>query len=209
MATFDSEDFKALDEELSGSDSEDDSQDDHLQSNDPLTLPDSSSSQDINSNLSEAMRALTPSDPPRTPRSGNFNSDLERHFTTIYPFRTSLMSYLNRLDFKNFQLAGIRTPVSQKFQRQYLIPSNCDSIELFMPDNTQTNSGFTSVACTNTTRTVDKIMACHGNIHDGYGMRGRQERWVEPAGRLKHVHGSQYRMKKSAMNEGGDRKSVV
>ncbi|MCJ1428512.1 hypothetical protein MMC29_006422 [Sticta canariensis] len=200
MAPFDSEDFEPLDEEHSGSGSEDDSKDDHLQSNDPLTLPDSPSSQYINPNLSEDNKALTLSDPPMTQ---NFNSDLERHFTTIYPFRISLMLSLNRLDFKNIQLAGIRTPVSRELQREYLIPSECDSIEVVIDAKAQPKPTFTLVACTNTTRTVDEIMACYGNIHDGYGVRGRQEKWIEPASHLKHAHGSRCRMEKASMNEGG------
>lgn len=201
MATSDSEDFEALDEKLSGSNSEDGSQDDDLQSNDPVTLPDSSSSQYINPNLSEDNKALTLSDPPT---SQNFNSDLERHFSTVYPFRTALLSCLNRLDFKNFQLAGTRTPVSQELRREYLIPSKCDSVEIVIDVHSQTTPTFTQVACTNTTRTVGEIMACHGNIHDGYGLRGRQERWVEPASHLKHVHDSPCRMIQATMNQGGN-----
>lgn len=80
MATSDSEDYETLDKELFGSDPEDDSQDDDPQSNNPLSLSDSLRSQYIISNLSEDMKTLTLSNPPR---SGNFNQDLSEDLNAL------------------------------------------------------------------------------------------------------------------------------
>lgn len=48
----------------------------------------------------------------------DITSTFEQCFTSIYPFQTSILSDLNRLDFKNLQLAGVRTPVSQNIKEK-------------------------------------------------------------------------------------------
>ncbi|MCJ1462917.1 hypothetical protein MMC07_001521 [Pseudocyphellaria aurata] len=109
-------------------------------------------------------------------------SALERRVTNQYPVLISVLPNLNRMDFRNLQLAGIRTPVSEEVQRQYLIPSKCDEKLVIV--------GMKTVTCTNTTRTVREIKACHGIHHDGFGVRSRQARWIEPTRLFKHAHKS-------------------
>lgn len=53
-----------------------------------------------------------------SPEGQDSRSDFEHYFTTVYSFQTSVMSNLNRLDFKNLQLAGVRTPISQQVQQK-------------------------------------------------------------------------------------------
>lgn len=122
-------------------------------------------------------------------------SRFERCFATIYPSLTSLMSKLNRLDFKNLQLAGFRALISREIQKKYLIPSKCDE-KLLLP-------GFSPGACSNTTQTVHEIKACHGMHHDGWGLRGRQEKWMEPTKLFKHVPKSNALVQTSKENDGG------
>lgn len=114
-------------------------------------------------------------DPPQSQRP---MSGLESRVTNQYPVLISVLPNLNRMDFKNLQLAGIRTPVSEEVQRQYLIPSKCDEKMVIV--------GMNTVTCTNTTQTVREIKACQGIHHDGFGMRGRHEKWIEPARLFKH-----------------------
>lgn len=95
-------------------------------------------------------------------------STFEWCFTTMYPVQASIMSNLNRLDFKNLLLAGIRTPISQELRRKHLIPSKCDEL---IPG--------TRTACSNTTQNVDEIKICHGWHYD----------WNEQ-GLCKHAPGS-------------------
>lgn len=115
------------------------------------------------------------------PPQGQSISDFERSFSTSYPIQCSLLSNLNRLDFKHLQLAGIRTPVGRGMRRKYLVPSRCDEMMLTRPGSTD------PVRCPNTSRTMDEIMTCHGTHHDGWGPRGRAEKWIEPRTLFKHV----------------------
>lgn len=125
----------------------------------------------------------------------NLASTFERLFTTIYPFQSGVMSNLSRLEFKNLLLAGVRTPISHQLQKKHLIPSKCDEV--------LTIAGIGPVTCPNTTQTVDEIKACHGMHHDGWGLRGRQETWIEPMRLFKHVRGSTALVMTSNDNEGG------
>lgn len=130
------------------------------------------------------------------PQQGqNCTSWFEHHLTTSYEFQKSVLSHLNRLDFKHLQLAGIRTPVSLELQKKFLIPSRCDEV-LRLPHMTH------PVACGNTTQTVREIKACTGIHHDGWGLRGRREQWAEPQRLLKHVRGTDFLVKSSKTNEG-------
>lgn len=114
----------------------------------------------------------------------------------MYPFQASVMSNLNRLDFRNLQLAGIRTPISQQLQRKHLISSKCDEKLVNVP-------GSNPVACSNITKTVDEIKTCHGRHHDGLGLRGRQQKWREPECLYKHFPESDGLVRTSNENEGG------
>ncbi|MCJ1264849.1 hypothetical protein MMC22_004724 [Lobaria immixta] len=119
-------------------------------------------------------------------------SSLVLHFSTVKPFQEAVMLKLNRLDFKNLRLAGIRTPISQKLLRLYLIPSKCD----------ETLPGTRST-CPNTTRTVDEVKSCHGLQRDDLGSQNPKERWIEPPRLFKHVHGSNRLVQTSHVNEEG------
>lgn len=112
----------------------------------------------------------------------NPRGSLERCLTISYAIQTSVMSNLNRLDFKNLLLAGLRTPISLETRRKFLIPSKCDV--------TLEHSDIIST-CSNTTRTLDEIKACHGTHRDGYlDLQSRRERWIGLIRLLKHVRGS-------------------
>lgn len=111
--------------------------------------------------------------PPTVVHPAQGQSRLDRYLTTSYPIQESVLSNLNRLDFRNLQLAGIRTPISRQVQRQHLIPSKCNEKVRIFPATDE-------VACHNTTQTVDEIKVCHGKFHDGHGIRGRRDRWEEP-----------------------------
>lgn len=93
------------------------------------------------------------------PPHGQYSAtNFERCFTTMYPFQSSVMMNLDRSDFRNLRLAGVRTPISPQIQRTYLIPTNCDEWHMI--------SGIQWVDCPNTTKTVDEIKACHGVHRD-------------------------------------------
>lgn len=173
-----------------GNDSLDNNMQDGPQKNDPLGSDPQVDPQD--GAQSQNNDALTVFDSAKVQDS---TSRFERCLTTIYPSLTSVMSNLNRLDFKNLQLAGFRTPISRELQKKHLIPSKCDE-KLLLP-------GFNPEACSNTTQTVYEIKACHGMHHDGWGLRGRQEKWIEPTNLFKHVPKSNTIVQTSKENEEG------
>ncbi|MCJ1427969.1 hypothetical protein MMC29_005876 [Sticta canariensis] len=140
---------------------------------------------------------------PIVPQGPDLTSYFERCFTTVYPFQRTLILYLNRLDFKNLLLAGINISLSRQIQNRYLIPSKCDETTSVPNVNFPFNPGFRTVPCLNTTRTVHQIKACHGKHHDGFGPRGRQEKWNEPSRLLKHVRDSDARVETTDDNQGG------
>lgn len=122
-------------------------------------------------------------------------SSFESYFTFEYPFQESVMSYLNRLDFNNLQLSGLRTPISQELRRNHLVPSKCDEV-LIIP-------GINPKTCSNTTQTVDEIRTCHGRHRDGPDLQGIQERWIEPPCLFKHVRDSDSFVQTPHDDEGG------
>lgn len=156
--------------------------------NNPL----SNDPQDDQQDASQNNNAPTINYPPQ---GQDATPDFECCFTTMYPFQESVMSNLNRLDFRHLQLAGIQTPISQQLQKKHLILSKCDET-LVIP-------GISPVTCSNTTQTVGEIKACHGLHHDGWGLRGRQEKWIEPTRLLKHVPKSDSLVQRSSENEEG------
>ena len=109
-----------------------------------------------------------------TPQNQGRLSAFEYSSTTLVPSRTSVIWNLN-LDFPNLRLADVRTPIDQHFQIQHLTPRRCNEYTLDM--------GW----CSNTTETVDEIRPCHGRHHDGLGLRGRLDQWIEPKNLYKHV----------------------
>lgn len=111
-----------------------------------------------------------------SPQVQNSALSLEYCLSTSYPILTSVMSNLNRMDFKNLQLAGLHTPISQEARMKHLVPSMC-------------NDGFME-NCKNTTRKIDEIRTCHGRHRDGQDYRGHREKWVEPPYLFKHVRGT-------------------
>lgn len=123
------------------------------------------------------------------------NWNLESIFTASYSIFTSVLTYLNRLDVKNLQLAGLRTPISREVRRKYLIPSQCDEV-LHIP-------GVNPTKCTNTTQNVDEIRTCHGWQKDGWDLISPQERWIEPPELYKHPHDSEDIVRATGNDEGG------
>lgn len=119
----------------------------------------------------------------------------ERCFTTMYPFQASVMSNLNRSDFRNLRLAGVKTPISPQIQRKYLIPTQCDEWHV--------RPGIQEVTCSNTTKTVDQIWPCHGLHHDDPGLRVPHRKWVWPGRLFKHVRDSNALVQTSNQDEGG------
>lgn len=95
------------------------------------------------------------------PQGHIVTSDFQRLFAASYPFQTSVMSNLNRLDFRNLRLAGIRTSVSQRVQREILLPTKCDGTILQWP-------GPSPAPCPNNSDTVDEVRFCRGPRHDGW-----------------------------------------
>lgn len=181
----------------------DDSQDDDSQNDDPQHEgphdedPQDDSSLDDDSQNGPQNNAHSPpqNNPPmlfNPPQVQHPTSSLALHFSTVKPFQEAVMLKLNRLDFKNLRLAGIRTPISQKLLRLYLIPSKCD----------ETLPGTRST-CPNTTRTMDEIKPCHGLQRDDLGSQNPKERWIEPPRLFKHVHGSNRLVQTSHVNEEG------
>ncbi|MCJ1427961.1 hypothetical protein MMC29_005868 [Sticta canariensis] len=143
--------------------------------NNPEKKPQNDPQDDLQDDL-QNRDAIVVFDPP-----GQSISDFERSFSTSYSIQSSLLSNLNRLDFKHLQLAGIRTPVGRGMRRKYLVPSRCDEMIPTRPGSTNL------VRCPNTSRTMDEIKTCHGTHHDGWGPRGRAEKWIEPRAVFKHV----------------------
>ncbi|MCJ1267432.1 hypothetical protein MMC22_007317 [Lobaria immixta] len=140
--------------------------------------------------------ALTVFNPPQG--QGGM-SMFESYFTSDYPFQKAMMKRLNRLDFKNLRLAGLRTPVSQELQRLHLVPSKCDQVWVTV------GPGLVEVKtpCPNTTQVLDFIKACHGRHRDGADSQGHEERWIEPQCLFKHVRGSDSFVQTSNDNDGG------
>ena len=132
--------------------------------------------------------ALTAANSPQVQNSA---LSLEYCLSTSYPILISVMSNLNRMDFKNLQLAGLHTPISQEARRKHLVPSMC-------------NSNFRGICiCNNSTRKIDEIKTCHGRHRDGQDYRGHRERWVEPPYLFKHVRGTDSFVQISNDNQGG------
>lgn len=125
----------------------------------------------------------------------NPKSHFEHFLSFGYTVQQPMLSNLNRLDFKNLLLAGARVPVSQELQMKIIIPSKCNEILVMM--------GIPATTCSKTTETVKEIKACHGVHHDGWGVRGRREMWIEPRRLLKHVHESNSLVQASSESEGG------
>ncbi|MCJ1267273.1 hypothetical protein MMC22_007158 [Lobaria immixta] len=138
--------------------------------------------------------ALTVFNPPQ---GGGGMSMFETYFTYDYPFQEAMMKRINRLDFKNLRLAGLRTPVSQELQRLHLVPSKCDEV-LVTPGLVPTRT-----PCPNTTQVLDFIKACHGRHSDGADSQGHQERCIEPQLLSKHVRGSDSFVETFNENDGG------
>lgn len=114
----------------------------------------------------------------------------------------SAMSHPNRLNFKDLQFAGVRTLISPQLQKSCLIPSKCHENSIMLSANFALCSEYRLVACFNTTQTVKEIKVRQGQHHDGLdGLRGRQERWIEPEYLYKHFRHST-RMTKSEKGEG-------
>lgn len=128
-------------------------------------------------------------------RGRNAPLSLEYCFISAYDVLTSVMSKLDRLDFKNLRLAGLRTPISQEIQRAYLISSKCDEV-MVIP-------GHDPITCPHTTQHLDEIRTCHGRHRDGTDLKGVQEKWVEPAYLFKHVQGTDLFVQSSNENIGG------
>ena len=127
-------------------------------------------------------------------------SMFESYFTNDYPFQESMMKRLNRLDFKNLQLAGLRTPVSQELQKLHLIPSKCNEVLITV---TPGSIPVMITPCPNTTQVLDFIQACHGRHRDGADLQGHEERRIEPQCLFKHVRGSHSFMQTPNENDGG------
>ena len=123
-------------------------------------------------------------------------SSLERCITTSYTILTSVLSNLNRWDFRNLQLAGIKTGISRPVQRKYLIPSTCNQKFIFPRE-----PGGQTVCC-NTTQTVDEIRTCHGR-HDDDSTMSYREKWVEPSVLSKHIRGQTKFVDITDENQGG------
>lgn len=106
-------------------------------------------------------------------------SIFERCFSTIYTFQSSVMSNLNRREFRHLQLAGVGTQISRQLQQKHLIPSRCHEMAVV--------TGMAAVTCSNTTQTVYEIKPCHGLHHDGWDLRGRRDKWMETERLYRHV----------------------
>lgn len=132
------------------------------------------------------------------PTSSDSPQSQECCFTTIYPFQISVMSNLNRMDFKNLQLAGIRTPISKQLQRKYLIPTICHE-KLERPC-------FNPVVCSNTTQTIDEIKACYGAHGDrlGLSMWSQPDKCIVPVRHFRHVRGLDRLVMAHSQNEVGN-----
>ncbi|MCJ1262348.1 hypothetical protein MMC22_002218 [Lobaria immixta] len=160
-----------------GRDPQNDAQTDDDQNN----APQNHGAQNLGTQNNNALTVINP------PQGQGGMSMFESYFTNDYPFQESMMNRLNRLDFKNLQLAGLRTPVSQELQRLHLIPSKCNEVLI-----TRT-PGLVSIMrtpCPNTSQVLDFIKACHGRHRDGADLQGHEERWIEPQCLFKHVRGS-------------------
>ena len=77
----------------------------------------------------------------------------ERIILNHGPVQESIIRNLTRWDFRNLQLAGVRIPVSQQFQKKYLKPTRCNETDPHDWDRKR---------CASSTATVDEIRACAG-----------------------------------------------
>lgn len=130
-------------------------------------------------------------DPPQGEKS---ISNFERLFTSILPFQTSVMSNLDRLDFLNLRLAGVKTPISVQVQKKYLIPTKCDELCIF-PGRGR------PLPCPNTTKAYHGIRACHGVPED----QERPEQWIKPKYHLRHYRKSGGFVKTISEDKGSQR----
>lgn len=128
------------------------------------------------------------------PKGQDTTSDFEHQFNTSYPFQTSVMSNLNRLDFRNLRLAGIRTDVSQKIQQKYLRPTKCDELVVIWDSDAEIRR------CSSNTKTDHVVKPCHGLRHNGW--MSQREKQVDPTSPFKYVLESDGFREKSNKHEG-------
>ena len=90
-----------------------------------------------------------------------------------YPVQARVLSFLDRTDFRNMQLAGLGLGISRIMQRLYLIPipcSNSKQIRLQIEGENVRIDFLTRVGwlpettCDNTTATMDEIRPCTGMV---------------------------------------------
>lgn len=100
-------------------------------------------------------------------------TNLEHLLNGCYQVQSRVLLYLNRIDFRSMQLAGLGLNISRIIQRKHLIPTSCSNHEAIRPrDNRRiirlrflTHIGWVSpTGCNNTTATMDEIKACTGLI---------------------------------------------
>ena len=67
-----------------------------------------------------------------------------------YPVQTAVLSFLDRTDFRNMQLAGLGLGLSKSLQRKTLVPIACN-------DSRPASRLWARRACVNSTATMDEI----------------------------------------------------
>ncbi len=115
-------------------------------------------SSNINLPSSEEI-ATTPSNInlPSSQEMATTPTNLESVFLNkgYYEIQESIMGNLDRVDFKNLQLAGVKmVSLGPELQRKHLTPIGCDE-EIFTLDGTRAQ-------CLNMTNTIDTIGRCTG-----------------------------------------------
>ena len=100
-------------------------------------------------------------------------TNLEHLLNGCYQVQMRVLLYLDRVDYRNMQLAGLGLGISRIIQRKLLIPVTCSNNEAIRPrDNKRvahlrflTRIGWLPPTnCNNTTATMDEIKPCTGSI---------------------------------------------
>lgn len=90
-----------------------------------------------------------------------------------YPVQARVLSFLDRTDFRNMQLAGLGLGISRIMQRLYLIPIPCSNSKQIRLQTGGQNTGLDfltrvgwlpETTCDNTTATMDEIRPCTGMV---------------------------------------------
>lgn len=85
-----------------------------------------------------------------------------------YPVQTAVLSFLDRTDFRNMQLAGLGLGVSKEVQRKTLIPIACN-------DSRKASRFGPPRVCANTTSIMDEVKPCTGRIWHQLARRGSMD----------------------------------